>query len=68
MDRLLRAGLAAVPGVRVISSLHDYLHHREDFYDTNYHLNTAPAKRNTALWHRDLQAALSEKGESVDAE
>lgn len=67
MDRLFRAGVEAVPGVRMISRLEDYLYHREDFYDTNYHLNTAPAKRNTAQWLADLQAALAEEGGSADA-
>lgn len=52
MDGLFREN---VRGAAVISHLEDYLYHNEDFYDTNYHLRSDAAARNTALWIRDLK-------------
>ena len=61
-DALLRQTLSAMPGVTPISHLGDYLYRQEDFYDTNYHLLSEPAKRNTALWMRDLLAQMAADG------
>ena len=52
MDQLFRE---AVHGATVISDLEDYLYRNNDFYDTNYHLRSDAAERNTALWIRDLR-------------
>lgn len=57
-DRLFRQTLSAMPGVTPVSRLEDYLYRREEFYDTNYHLLSEPAKRNTALWMQDLKAQM----------
>ena len=58
VDRMFRERIETVPGVRVISLLSDYLYHNSDFYDTNYHLNSEPAKKNTAKWIEDLRKEL----------
>ncbi len=58
VDRMFSERIETVPGVRVISQLSDYLYQNSDFYDTNYHLNSEPAKKNTAKWMEDLRKAL----------
>lgn len=55
METALRQALA---GERLISRLEDYLYTNADFYDTNYHLLSEAARENTALWLRDLTAAM----------
>ena len=57
-DAVFRQTLSAMPGVTPISRQGDYLYRKEEFYDTNYHLLSEPAKRNTALWMRDLEAQM----------
>ena len=57
-DAVFRQTLSAMPGVTPVSRQGDYLYRREEFYDTNYHLLSEPAKRNTALWLRDLEAQM----------
>ena len=59
MDDLFRAAIEAMDGPVLISRLSDYLYHNEDFYDTNYHLLSDRASRNTALWLRDLLAQMA---------
>lgn len=49
-------------GPALISSLSDYIFQNHDFYDTNYHLLSVPAKRNTAQWLFDLKAYLAADG------
>ena len=61
MDQLFREAVEAMDGPVVISHLEDYRYHTEDFYDTNYHLLSGPARRNTALWIRDLKRAMEEE-------
>lgn len=61
VDARFREAVAAM-GATPISRQEDYLYHNEDFYDTNYHLLSEPAKRNTELWLRDLCAALRRDG------
>ncbi len=56
-DELFRQSLLAM-GVTPISHQEDYLFRAEEFYDTNYHLLSEPAKRNTAVWMRDLKAQM----------
>lgn len=58
MDRAFRESIAAMNGPVLISRLSDYVYHQNDFYDTNYHLLSEPAKQNTARWMRDLSAYL----------
>ncbi|MBQ8237711.1 MAG: leucine-rich repeat protein [Oscillospiraceae bacterium] len=55
VDQLFRE---AVHGAVVISDLDDYLYRNDDFYDTNYHLRSDAAARNTALWIRDLREEM----------
>lgn len=57
-DELFRQTLSAMPGVTPISHQGDYLYHKDAFYDTNYHLLSEPAKQNTSLWMRDLEAQM----------
>ncbi len=53
---------AALDGPVLISDMEDYLFQLDDFYDTNYHLLSEPARKNTALWLRDLQAQMEKDG------
>lgn len=62
MDSLFRAAIEAMDGPVLISDLGDYLYRNNDFYDTNYHLLTEGASRNTALWLRDLLAQMEQDG------
>lgn len=66
MDSLVRSAVEDMNGAVLISSLSDYVYHNADFYDTNYHLLSAPAQENTALWLRDL--AQTEQDGSYGAE
>ena len=59
--RLFNQSVAAM-GAAPVSALEDYLYHDGDFYDTNYHLLSEPAKRNTELWMRDLLAQMIRDG------
>ena len=62
MDRLLRESVGQMEGVTLISSLEEYLYHELDFFDTNYHLISQAAEKNTALWLRDLRAQMERDG------
>ncbi|MBR2048774.1 MAG: leucine-rich repeat protein [Oscillospiraceae bacterium] len=62
MDTLFRQAVEAMDGPVLISRLEDYLYRNSDFYDTNYHLLSDPAERNTALWLRDLLAQMARDG------
>ena len=57
-----RKAIETMEGPVVISALEDYLYHRNDFYDTNYHLLSEPARKNTILWLRDLQTQMEQDG------
>ena len=61
-DAVFRQTLSGMPGITPISHQGDYLYHEEEFYDSNYHLLSEPAKRNTALWMRDLLAQMESDG------
>ena len=65
MDQLFRESIAAMNGPVLISHLSDYLYQQNDFYDTNYHLLSEPAKRNTAQWMNDLTAHWEIKEEET---
>ena len=58
MDEAFRTAIASMDGPALISRLPDYLYHDPDFYDTNYHLCSEPAKRNTAQWLADAERWL----------
>ena len=62
MDGLYRDALEAIEGGAVISRLEDYLYTSDNFYDTNFHLLSASARENTALWIRDIRAQLVKDG------
>ena len=62
MDRLFREAVEKMDGPALISSLEDFLYHHDDFYDTNYHLLTDQARKNTAVWLRDLQVQMEKDG------
>ena len=57
-DAVFRQAISAMPGVTPISHQEDYLYLEEEFYDSNYHLLSEPAKRNTELWIRDLETQM----------
>ena len=46
----------------LISELDDFLFVHNDFAETNYHLLSSAAKRNTEIWLRDLQAQMQKDG------
>lgn len=54
--------MAEMEGVRLISRLEEYVYHNEDFYDTNYHLLSEPARENTMRWMWDLRAQMELDG------
>ena len=62
MDRLFREAVEEMDGPVLISRLEDFLYRRGDFYDTNYHLLSEPARKNTSLWLRDLRAQMEKDG------
>ena len=57
-----RKAIEGLEGPTLISSIEDFLYVRTDFYDTNYHLLSEPAKKNTQIWLRDLQAQMERDG------
>ena len=61
VDGLFRQAISAMDGPVAISRLSDYLYNRSDYYDTNYHLCSEPAKRNTARWLDDLERWLGDE-------
>lgn len=62
LDSLFRDAIDAMDGPVVVSSLKDYVFHHNDYYDTNYHLLTVPARENTRRWIADLTAQLEKDG------
>ena len=62
MDSLFRQAVEGMDGPVLISTLSDFLYHRGDFYDTNYHLLSEQAGANTAIWLRDLRAQMERDG------
>ncbi len=62
MGELFTARFSEMDGVTVFGDIHDFVYHDADFYDTVYHLLTAPAKHCTAVWLRDLSAQLITAG------
>lgn len=61
LDTLFHQAIEKMDGPVLISTLSDYLYHHNDFFDTNYHLRSAIAAQNTAMWLRDLEAQLEKE-------
>ena len=61
-DNSDRRPFEPMEGVTLISTIEDFIYHDPDYYDTVYHLLTEPARRCTAVWVRDLKAALAADG------
>ena len=62
MDGLFHEAINSMGGPVLVSKLEDYLYHTEDFYDTNYHLRSEPAKENTTRWLEDLLSQMEADG------
>ncbi len=62
VDAAFRSAIEAMDGPVLVSDLSDFLYYNEDFYDTNYHLLSHQARRNTSLWLRDLTAQMEADG------
>lgn len=62
VDAAFRSAIEAMDGPTLISDLEDFLYSNEDFYDTNYHLLSEPARENTSIWLRDLLAQMEADG------
>lgn len=65
VDEWFRAAVSAMDGPVLISRLEDYLYRNPDFYDTNYHLLSEAAERNTEKWLRDLRSQMETDGIGV---
>lgn len=62
MGVLYTERFSEMPGVTVISDIHDFVYHDTDCYDTVYHLLSKSAQRCTLIWMRDLTAQLIADG------
>ena len=62
IDVMFWEHFGAMEGITVVGHLSDYLYQNSDYYDTNYHLLTASAQRNTAVWLRDLMEQMAADG------
>ena len=62
MDETMHGLISRMSGPVLISHLQDYLFHTADFFDTQYHLLTQAAYRNTESWLRDLDKQLLRDG------
>ena len=62
VEQALKAGLEAAGGPALISSIDDFVYGNQDFYDTNYHLRSEQARKNTEIWLRDLTARMESDG------
>ena len=62
VEERFRAAVKKLDGPVLISELEDFLYQRNDFYDTNYHLLSEAAGRNTAVWLRDLRTQMEQDG------
>lgn len=62
MDHRFRQYLEKMDSAVMISSLADYLYYNDDFFDTNYHLLSSAAQKNTELWLRDLMRQMERDG------
>ena len=62
VEERFQTAVKAMEGPVLISRLEDYLYQSSDFYDTNYHLLSEAAGRNTEKWLRDLQTQMELDG------
>lgn len=62
MDTLFRQTFSEMAGVTVVGSQFDYLYRNSDFYDTNYHLLSEQARKNTQIWLEALADQLVRDG------
>ena len=62
MDGLFRDAFSQMEGISVIGKLSQHLYHNGDFYDTNYHLLSEPARYNTLVWLEGLEAQMRQDG------
>lgn len=62
VEQAFRSAVEAMDGPVLISRIEDFLYTNGDFYDTNYHLLTEPARKNTAVWLEDLLAQMEKDG------
>lgn len=62
MEAVFRRAISAMEGVCLVGKLEDYLYRNEDFFDTNYHLLTQPARENTRRWMEALTEQLRRDG------
>lgn len=60
VDKLFCDSLYKLTGIRTLSKQETFIYEGQDFYDTNYHLQSEPAKRNTALWLEALRSRMIE--------
>ncbi|MBR1813810.1 MAG: leucine-rich repeat protein [Lachnospiraceae bacterium] len=60
MDKLFHLIVRQMRGPVLISSLEDFLYHRDDFYDTNYHLRSGAAAVNTQTWIHDIRERMGQ--------
>ena len=54
MGELFTEKFSQMEGVTVFGEIEDFIYHDEDFYDTVYHLLSAPARECTQVWLRGL--------------
>lgn len=62
LEQILARYLQELENVTWISRQRDYLYRSEDFFDTNYHLLSHVAQRNTGKWIRDLRTQMTADG------
>lgn len=62
VEERYRKMVKELDGPVLISKLEDYLYQDSDFYDTNYHLMTEAAARNTEKWLRDIRVQMEQDG------
>lgn len=67
MDELFHARIAEMSGPVLVSTLSDYLYHKTDCFDTNYHLLFPQVQENTRRWVQDLTAQFRAEGVWEDA-
>lgn len=62
VERVFQDAIAQMDGPVLISQMKDFIYTNSDFYDTNYHLLSLQASRNTEIWLRDLLDQIEADG------
>ncbi len=57
VEAAFRSSLQAQNGPPLLGNIKDFIYRSSDFFDTNYHLLSEPARHNTSLW---LQVLLTQ--------